>query len=65
MCGIILNLGPWFMQRCRLKKTFLQDARTKTDHNSSPGAFGPGELKYKSENLMVSKKNNPFYVRMG
>ena len=34
-------------KRCRLKINFTDDARrtTKTDHNSSPSAFGSGELK--------------------
>ena len=51
-CEIILNLDQWF--RCYLKKKFTHNTRKaktcntcqgKTDHNSSPCAFGSGEFK--------------------
>ena len=45
-CEVIWNLDQWFRRRCRLRKRLRTDRRrTKTDHNSSPWAFGYGELK--------------------
>ena len=42
-CEIILKLDQWFTT-C-LKKKFTDAQRTKTNHNSSPGAFYSDELK--------------------
>ena len=52
-CEIFLNLDQWLRKRCHLKKKFTDAWRRritiahleKTDHNSSPWAFGSGELK--------------------
>ena len=44
----ISHLDKWFRRRCHLKKKFTDGGRTmhraKTGHNSSPWAFGSGQL---------------------
>ena len=48
------NKDQWFRRRCRFKEKVYrlttdgptnEGRRTKTDHNTSPSAFGSGELK--------------------
>ena len=49
---ILWNLDQWF-RRCCLKKKFTDGQRTKTNHNSSPLAFGSGELIKRNLHLWV------------
>ena len=57
-CEIILYLDQWFRRRCCLKKSLRTESQwTKTDHNSSPWAFGSGDARRRwAKNQQVTKK---------